>query len=140
MFTETDKAVVGRFFDEAINQRHYDVIDEVVASDFVLHSALLGEVHGRDAYKQSVLGLLNPCPDFRATVEDLISAEGDTVVSRLTYRGTDRGGFVKGHAATGKPFEFGAIYIWRLSNGKLAELWQEADRVRLMQQLGILSA
>jgi predicted ester cyclase len=138
--TETDKAIVGRFFDQAIDQRHYDVIDEVVASNFVLHSALLGEVHGGDAYKQSVLGLLNPCPDFHATVEDLMGAEGDTVVTRLTYRGTDTGGFVKGHAATGKPFEFGAIYIWRLSNGKLAELWQEADRVRLLQQLGILSA
>jgi hypothetical protein len=68
--TEPDKAVVRRFFEQAINQRHYDVIDEVVASDFVLHSALLGEVHGGDAYKQSVLGLLNPCPDFHATVED----------------------------------------------------------------------
>ena len=75
-------------------------------------------MHGSDAYKQSVLGLLNPCPDFHATVEDLIGAEGDTVVTRLIYRGTDTGGFVRGHAATGKPFEFGAIYIWRLSNGK----------------------
>jgi predicted ester cyclase len=78
----------------------------------------------------------NICPDFQATVEDLIGADGDTVVTRLTYRGTDTGGFVKGRAATGKPFEFGAIYIWRLANGKVVELWQEADRMRLMQQLG----
>jgi predicted ester cyclase len=136
MSTDADKAVVRRLFDEAINQRRFDVLDEVVGTDFVLHSALLGEVHGGDAYKQSVLGLLNPCPDFRATVEDLIGADGDTVVTRLTYRGTDTGGFVRGRAATGKPFEFGAIYIWRLANGKLVELWQEADRMRLMQQLG----
>jgi predicted ester cyclase len=74
-----------------------------------------------------------------ATVENLIGVEGSTVVTRLTYRGTDTGRFVRGHAATGKAFEFGAIYIWRLANGKLAELWQEADRVRLMQQLGLLA-
>jgi len=96
-------------------------------------------VHGGGAYKQSVLGLLNPCPDFHATIEDLIGAENDTVVTRLTYRGTDTGGFVRGHAAAGKAFEFGAIYVWGLANGKLAELWQEADRVRLMQQLGLLA-
>jgi steroid delta-isomerase-like uncharacterized protein len=137
--TEAHKAIVRRFFEQAVNRRQYDVIDELVASDFVLHSALLGEVHGGGAYKESVLGLLNPCPDFHATIEDLIGAENDTVVTRLTYQGTDTGGFVRGHAATGKPFEFGAIYIWRLANGKLAELWQEADRVRLMQQLGLLA-
>jgi predicted ester cyclase len=90
-------------------------------------------------FPAALLGLLNPCPDFHATIEDLIGAENDTVVTRLTYRGTDTGGFVRGHAATGKAFEFGAIYIWRLANGKLAELWQEADRVRLMQQLGLLA-
>jgi len=47
---------------------------------------------------------------------------------------------VRGHAATAKPFEFSAIYVWHLANGKLAELWQEADRVRLMQQLGLLAS
>ena len=137
--SEQNKALSKRNFEEVWNQRKLNVIDELVASDFVLHSALLGEVHGGGAYKQSVLGLLNPCPDFHATIEDLIGAENDTVVTRLTYRGTDTGGFVRGHAATGKAFEFGAIYLWRLANGKLAELWQEADRVRLMQQLGLLA-
>jgi hypothetical protein len=53
--TEAHKAIVRRFFDQAVNRRQYDVIDELVASDFVLHSALLGEVHGGGAYKQSVL-------------------------------------------------------------------------------------
>jgi len=139
MSSDADKAVVLRLFNEAINERRFDVLDELVATDFVLHSALLGEVHGGEAYKQSVLGLLKPCPDFHATVEDLIAAEGDTVVTRLTYRGTDTGGFVRGHSATGKPFEFGAIYIWRLANGKLVELWQEADRMRLMQQLDLMA-
>ena len=140
MSTGAHKAIVRRFFEKAVNQRQYEVIDELVASNFVLHSALLGEVHGGAAYKQSVLGLLEPCPDFHATVEDLIGAEGDTVVTRLTYRGTDTGGFVKNHTATGKPFEFGAIYIWRLVDGNLAELWQEAGRIRLMQQLGLLAS
>lgn len=60
------------------------------------------------------------------------------MVARLTYRGTDSGGFVRGYPATGKPFEFTAIYLWRLIDSKVAKLWQEADRARLMQQLEIL--
>ena len=137
MSSDADKAVVLRLFEEVINKRQFDVLDEVVATDFVLHSALLGEVHGGASYKQSVLGLLDACPDLHATVADVIAGERDVVVTRLTYRGTDTGGFVRGHSATGRPFEFGAIYIWRLANGKLVELWQEADRVRLLQQLGL---
>jgi len=31
------------------------------------------------------------------------------------------------------------MYIWRVIDGKLSELRHEADRVRLLQQLGILS-
>ena len=130
MVSEADKAIVLRF----------DVLDEIVSPDFILHSSLLGEVRGDGAYKQSVMGLVSACPNFHATVEDLIGGERDTVVTRVTYRGTDTSGFVKGHAATGKPFEFGGIYIWRLVNGKLAELRQESDRVRLMQQLGLLAS
>ena len=51
MATEAHKAIVRRFFEQAVNRRLYDVIDELVASDFVLHSALLGEVYGGGAYK-----------------------------------------------------------------------------------------
>jgi steroid delta-isomerase-like uncharacterized protein len=138
MSGEANTAVVRRLFDEVVNARHYGLLDELLAPDVVVHSAVLGEVRGADAYKQSVLALLEPCPDFRATVEDVFPGEGDRVVCRLTYRGTDTGGFVRGHAATGKPFEFSAIYVWRLADGRLSELWQEADRVRLMSQLGLL--
>lgn len=138
MSSDECKTVIRRLFEEVINQRNYDLLDELVAPDFVLHSVILGEVHGGAAYKQGVLALLDPCPDFHATVEDLIAGENNTVIARLTYRATDTGGFVKGHAPTGKPFEFTAIYLWRLANGKVAELWQEADRLRMMQQLGLL--
>jgi steroid delta-isomerase-like uncharacterized protein len=139
MSSDQNKAVVLRLFDEAINERRFDVLDEIVATDFVLHSALLGEVQGRQAYKRSVLDFLTPCPDFHATVHDVIGAEGDIVVSRLSYGGTDTGGMVSGYPASGRRFEFGAIYIWRLSHGKLVELWQEADRLRLLRQLGVVA-
>jgi hypothetical protein len=31
--TEAHKAIVRRFFEQAVNRRQYDVIDELVASD-----------------------------------------------------------------------------------------------------------
>ena len=132
------KAVVRRFFELAINQRDESVFDELIAPDFVLHSSMLGEVRGAAAFKHSALALVKPCPDLQVAVEDVLEGEHDTVVARVTYRGTDSGGLLPGVPATGKPFEFTAMYLWRLLDGRLAELWQEADRVRLLQALGVL--
>ena len=39
---------------------------------------------------------------------------------------------------TGKPITMTGIEIFRLENGKIAELWGEANLLGLMQQLGIL--
>jgi steroid delta-isomerase-like uncharacterized protein len=136
---EVEKTLVARLMDEVINQRHFDVLDKLVSPDFVLHSALLGEIRGGEAYKQSVMATLNACPDLHASIDDLLSVEEHKVMVRLTYRGTDTDGFLKGHPATGKSFEFTAIYLWKFGDGRLSELFQESDRLRLMQQLGVLA-
>ena len=95
MTVDDNKAVVRRFFEKALNQRNYGLFDELVAPEFILHSALMGEIRGGEPYKQSSLALLGTSQDFHATIEDIVGAEGDTVIARLSYRGTDTGGFVK---------------------------------------------
>jgi predicted ester cyclase len=133
-----DEELARRIFEEGLNQRDYAVWDEVFAANFVAHSALLGEVHGVEAVKRSFAGFVTPAPDFQASVEDVV-AGGDKVVVRVTYRGTDQGGFF-GRPATGKRFVLTALYLLRVVEGRVVELWQEADRLGMMQQLGILSA
>ena len=98
---------------------------------------MLGEIRGRDAYRRGIEALLRGAPDLRATVDALLAAEGDHVVARISYTGTDVGGFMTGQPGTGKPFEFTGIYIWRVdpTTNQLTELWQEADRARILQQL-----
>lgn len=108
---QDNKALFRQLFEHGVNHRDVDALDELIAADFVLHSAILGELRGREAYKQSVRALLDTSADFRATIDELIEAEHGKVVARLTYRGTDSGGFVRGYPATGKPFEFTAIYL-----------------------------
>ncbi len=41
---------------------------------------------------------------------------------------------------TGKRFRISAICIYRLVEGKVAENWEQADMLGLMQQLGVLPA
>ncbi len=64
-------------------------------------------------------------------------AEGDNVVARFTARGIHKGNFM-GLPATGKPIIMTGIEIFRIKDGKITELWAEANLLGLMQQLGII--
>jgi predicted ester cyclase len=100
--------------------------------------ALLGDVYGVESFQQGFRAFLEPCPDFRATVADLF-VSGEMVAVRVTYRGTDRGGMF-GRVPTGRTFTMNALYIFRLADRLVRELWQEADRLGMMQQLGAIPA
>jgi predicted ester cyclase len=45
-----------------------------------------------------------------------------------------------GITPTGKQVRIGGISIIRLADGKLAEQWEQLDRLALLQQLGVLPA
>jgi predicted ester cyclase len=51
---------------------------------------------------------------MRVTIDDII-AEGDKVVVRNTWTGTDR--------ETGRKIRFSGIVIWRIEGRKLVERW-----------------
>lgn len=67
-------------------------------------------------------------PDFVLTDDDEI-AEGDRVVIRWTLTGTAEG------ESGPVPVIYTGIDIFRIADGRLAELWQNADDLGLEQQI-----
>jgi steroid delta-isomerase-like uncharacterized protein len=135
MMSADTKQLIQRFYDEAINGRKLDIIDELVTTDFVEHEEIPGGATGRDGVKQFFAMLAVAFPDFRFNVEDVI-AEGDKGVVRSTLTGTHRGDFL-GIPATGKAVSVGVIDIMRLTDGKVVEHWGVSDMAGLMEQLGV---
>jgi steroid delta-isomerase-like uncharacterized protein len=130
------KELVSRFHDEVWSEGNLDLIDEVIAEDYVEHNpAVPYEVRGREAYKQNVETFRTAFPDLSFTEEDVI-AEGDRVVTRLTARGTHDGEFMDAEP-TGNTFEVTGITIWRIEDGKVVEAWVQADIMGMMQQIGL---
>jgi steroid delta-isomerase-like uncharacterized protein len=68
---------------------------------------------------------------------DEMLAEGDRVMVRWTSRGTHQAEY-NGLPATHKQVTYSGINIFRLANGKIAEVWDISDRLWLWQQLGVL--
>jgi steroid delta-isomerase-like uncharacterized protein len=135
--TEENKARIRRVIEEVYNRGDLDVVDEMAASDLVIHAASR-DIRGRDGAKQYVAALRTGFPDLRFTVEDQV-AEGDMVVTRWAARGTHRGEF-QGVPATGREIRLAGTDIDRITGGKVVECWAHVDELGLMRQLGAVEA
>ena len=134
--SEVNKRIVLRFDEEVFEKRNLDIVDELIAEDFVYHNPALPvpDIPGSTAFRAILTGLLKAFPDLRTASDDVI-AEGDRVVSRVTFSGTHREEFL-GVPATGKSVSWSAIVIFRIAGGKIREEWISADLLGLMRQLG----
>jgi ketosteroid isomerase-like protein len=75
---EKNMALVRRF-QEAEANADLDMLDELLAPDFVDHSLLEGQEPGREGYKRQLAEQHAALSDVRCTIEDQI-AKGDKVV------------------------------------------------------------
>ena len=131
-------AVSRRVFEEAFTQGKVEVLDELVAEDWVNHDETVPpEIpRGRAGLKQLAHGYRGAFPDLQMTVEDQI-VQGDKVVTRWSARGTHQGDLM-GIPATGKQGRANGITIDRIENGKIVESWNHWDQLSLLQQLGVV--
>jgi steroid delta-isomerase-like uncharacterized protein len=135
--SEENKALARRFLEEAFNEGNLGVVDEIVASDYVLHDpALPEEIRGPEGVKGFVQMYRSAYPDTDITVEEQI-AEGDDVVTRWTGRGTHQGELL-GVPPSGNRVEVAGITIDRISGGKFAESWTIYDALGMLQQIGAI--
>ena len=136
MSVEQNKAIVRRLVDEAQTQGRLDVVDELIAADFVDHSPFPGVPPTREGVKMLFAGLRAAFPDLRVTIAEQI-AEDERVATRKTFRGTHRGDFL-GVPASGRPVEFEVIDILTFESGKITEHRVVLDQLGLLRQLGAM--
>ncbi len=138
---EENKALILRIV-EAINKGGTTFVakaPEFYSDDIVLHDAHSQDIRGlHDYVERHIKHLFEVFPDASVAVEDTF-AEGDKVVSRMTITGTQTGEihhFPFDLHATNKRVRIDAIYIQRISGGKVAEEWEKQDTLGVMRQLG----
>jgi predicted ester cyclase len=136
MSTEENKALVRRFYEE-IDKGNIDILDELMAEDYVDHNPppFPGIAPGREGVKYAFKIFWDATPGYH-TIEDQI-AEGDKVVTRLTSYGKHTGD-LPGAPATGNEMKMTSITIHRIADGKLVEKWAEKDVIALLQQIGVM--
>ncbi len=136
---EENKALARRL-GEAVNARRWDLLDGVVAPDFVRHcQATPGvEVRSLDAFKAYLEQDVSAFPDSVQTLQHMV-AEGDLVALWLTYVGTQHGPMGP-FPPTGKKMQIDCAVLLRFADGKVAEMWATWDNLAALAQLGHLPA
>jgi predicted ester cyclase len=135
MSAEENKAIVRRYR-EIHNSNNLAALDQIVDANIVSHSGVPGMPPGLEGGKMVHNMFLSAFPDSQVTTDDLI-ADGDEVVERFTFRGTNKGSFM-GAPPTGKQVTATGMSVFRIANGKIVEHWGENDSLGVMQQLGLV--
>ncbi len=120
--SEENKALVRRWLNEIFTRGDLHRVDEVFARNYILHDpSFPHEVHGPEGIRSYVAAYRTAFPDASFAVEDQL-AQGETVVTRWTARGTHRGEFL-GLPATGSRVRVTGIEFDNLRGGKIDEAW-----------------
>lgn len=131
-----NKAVVRRWIEEVWNRGNLAVLDQLVDADFVSHDAGTPQTGAGPAGARKLVNLYRTAfPDLQVAIEDMVAEDGKVVV-RWTSSGTYKHTF-GGLPGTGKKMSLSGISIYRIKDGKIAELWSQWDYQALVQQLGV---
>src|SRR5215216_3296894 len=127
---ENNKALVRRFLEEEA-KGNFDVIDELVAPDFVDLSLMPGQEPDREGYKRSVAEINAPFSDISITIDEQV-AEGEKVTTWYTgIRTHDRGPYM-GVAPTGRRNTFTRVVHHRIVGGKIVEERSQGEVLSIM--------
>jgi steroid delta-isomerase-like uncharacterized protein len=130
------KKIVKQLFEEPW-KGNWDVIDEYIAPGYIGHDPAEPQpIRGPEGAKANIQKYIDGFSDARITVDEQI-ADGDTVATRWTGRGT-HSGEIAGIAATGKEATVSGITISKLEGGKVTEEWTNWDTFGMLVQLGAI--
>jgi predicted SnoaL-like aldol condensation-catalyzing enzyme len=134
MSLQENKELARRYHQDIYKALRLDVADEILTPDFIVHWPMPGP--GPEGVKQDAAGYAGIFEVEQLTEDDIL-AEGDKVMIRWTFRGKHHGA-MGDIAPTGREVTFTGFDLFRIADGKLAELWTNFDELGMMQQIGAI--
>lgn len=124
-----DPATTARRVIDAINNRTIqDRTAELLAEPFTRHdlAQIFLDRLGAGGAADFVTTILAAIPDLHLDIDDIF-ANTDTVTLLLHMTGTHTGAGLLGQPATGHRLSANAVFIYRLTDRRVAEAWQMID-------------
>ncbi len=129
------KKIVLDYIDAVWNRKDEAALKAKTTSDFIYH---LGDQLKFDhtAFMNFLIMTHQAFPDWKVK-PDTVIAEGSMVAVQWSGEVT-HGGIFHGIPPTGKKITVSGINIYKLTEGKIAEEWEQTDTISILRQLGAL--
>ena len=125
------KTLMAEFGQTIFEKKDFSKLNELMHEDYIQHNPLVPQ--GSAGFQSFFEAWFKASPDFKYQLKQIV-ADGDRVWAYGTYSGTHNAEWL-GIPATGKPYKFDAVDIFRIEDGRLAEHWDVLDVYSLFKQL-----
>jgi steroid delta-isomerase-like uncharacterized protein len=134
--TEASRAVAERWINDVLIGHDLNALDTIASLNILVHRTAMpceADHYSINGVKQWLEQQWNAFPDL--TIIDYFTvAQGDIVAARWSARGTSQGNFLN-LPPTGKSIEYTGVSMYRIEDGKIAEIWETRNTLGIMQQL-----
>jgi steroid delta-isomerase-like uncharacterized protein len=130
--------VVEAFLQDVVNEHHGGDAAGFLTPDTAWYGGTVGTVSGRASVAGLFAGVVAAFPDAHITINDIFG-QGDQVVVRVVVSGTQQGAIL-GIPASGRHVQWDGVDVYRLSDGKIANIWAGDDWTAILNDTGTYKA
>lgn len=134
MSNKTNEQLIKRYFEEVWNNGDLDVLDEIIALDYVNNSpGTPNPLPGPAGLKPIVAGMRKAFPDLKYIIKNMVVSDSQVAVHTI-MSGTHTGDLF-GLAPTFKTVKINQMQIERIVDNKIVEHWRVTDELAMLRQL-----
>jgi steroid delta-isomerase-like uncharacterized protein len=133
-----NERVVEAFLQDVVNEHNGDHAASYLNPDMQWYGGTVGTVTGRANVAGLFAGVVAAFPDAHITINDIFG-QGDQVVARVVVSGTQEGAIL-GIPASGRHVQWDGVDVYRLSDGKISNIWAGDDWTAILNDTGTFKA
>jgi len=133
-----NERVVEAFLQDVINEHNGGHAINYLNPDMQWSGGTVGTVTGSANVAGLFAGVVAAFPDAHITINDIF-AQGDQVVVRVVVSGTQEGPIL-GIPASGRFVQWDGVDVYRLSDGKISNIWAGDDWTAILNDTGTFKA
>ena len=135
---KANERVVEAFLQDVVNEHNGGAAASFLTPDMQWSGGTVGTITGSANVAGLFAGVVAAFPDAHVTINDIFG-QGDQVVVRVVVSGTQEGPIL-GIPASGRHVQWDGVDVYRLSDGKIGNIWAGDDWTAILDDTGTFKA